>query len=83
MLKFCYYLGGEDGKNYLKTTEIIHANGSKTDGPIELPETRAHHCMVEYAGIVILMGGEYVTHNDQLLCFSDLTEFFLKARLPM
>ena len=59
------YLGGYDGKNYLKTNEMIYANGSKTEGPIELPEPRLYHCMVEYSGIVILMGGRYVAHYGQ------------------
>ena len=58
----CYYSGGYDGENRaLKTTEFIYLNGSKTEAPIELPEPRYIHCMVEYAGIVILMGGRYVT----------------------
>ena len=71
MLLLCYYLGGVGPARgeYFKTTEFIHPNGSTTEGPIELPEGRAGHCMVEYAGIVILMGGvtigEYVTHNCQ------------------
>ena len=66
MLKFCYYLGGVDNvlRYSLKTTEIIHPNGSKTEDPKELPEPREGHCMVEYAGIVILIGGMYVTLND-------------------
>ena len=54
------YLGGFIGDSeltILKTTEIIYPNGSKTEGPIELPEPRFGQCMVEYAGIVILMGG--------------------------
>ena len=55
LLKVCYYLGGYDGEN---NTELIYPNGSKTEGPIELPEPREYHCMVEYAGIIILMGGE-------------------------
>ena len=64
MLTFCCHLGGYDGQNttLLKTTEFIHLNGSKTEDPIELPESRSQHCMVEYAGIIILMGGRYVTH---------------------
>ena len=64
-VEICYYLGGYDGKDYLKTNEIIYANGSKTEGPIELPEPRSYHCMVEYAGIIILMGGMYVDHYGQ------------------
>ena len=63
LTKFCYYLGGFDGNTWLKTTEIIYPNGSKTEGPIELPEQIASHCMVEYAGIIILMGGQYASHN--------------------
>ena len=59
------YLGGWDGKKQLKTTEFIHLNVSKTENPIDLPEPRSDHCMVEYAGIVILMGGQYVTHYGQ------------------
>ena len=62
------YLGGLLGDSeltVLKTTEIIYPNGSKTEGPIELPEPRFRQCMVEYAGIVILMGGRYVTHIGQ------------------
>jgi hypothetical protein len=62
-LKFCYYLGGYDGQHVLKTTEFIYPNGSKTDDPIELPEPRNNHCMVEYAGIIILMGGRYVLNS--------------------
>ena len=65
MLKFDYYLGGWDGEKAVKTTEFIYSNGSKADDPIELPEPRSGHCMVKYAGIVILMGGTYVTHNGQ------------------
>ena len=61
-MSFCYYLGGYDGKNFLKKTEIIYSNGSITEGPIELPELRDAHCMVEYAGTIILMGGKYATH---------------------
>ena len=63
MLKFCYFLGGFDGEKGFKSTEIIYQNGSKTEGPKELPEPIASHCMVEYAGIIILMGGwaVYVT----------------------
>ena len=53
--------------NVLKTTEFIHPNGSKTVGPIVLPEPRENHCMVEYSGIIVLMGGEYVTHNGHFL----------------
>ena len=61
----CYYSGGYDGENRaLKTTEFIYLNGSKTEAPIELPEPRYIHCMVEYAGIVILMGGRYVTNSQ-------------------
>ena len=66
-MKVCDYLGGWDGKNTLKTTEFIFPNGSKTEGPIELPEPRGGHCMVEYAGTIILMGGLYVTHYGQFL----------------
>jgi hypothetical protein len=50
-------LGGYNKKS-LKTTEIIYPNGSKTEGPIELPDSRDGHCMVEYAGVIISMGGE-------------------------
>ena len=57
LLKFCYCLGGFDGKKYLKNTEIVYPNNSKTKGPM-LPESRYLHCMVEYAGIIILMGGQ-------------------------
>ena len=46
----------------MKTTEFIHPNGSKTEDPIELPEAIEGHCIVEYAGIVISMGGRYATH---------------------
>ena len=60
-MKFCNSLGGYDGKNWLNITEIIYPNGSKTEGPIELPELRDSHCMVEYAGIIILMGGAYAS----------------------
>ena len=43
-------------------TEIIYPNGSKTEGRLVLPEARVSHCMVEYAGIVIVIGGrQYVT----------------------
>ena len=66
MLKYYYYLGGcdqEEGIEWLKTTEMIHPNGSKTEGPVELPDYRAHHCMVEYAGIIILMGGSGYANN--------------------
>ena len=82
-MKFDYYLGGSDGKKDQKTTEFIQANGSKTEG--ELPESRMDHCMVEYAGIVILMGGQYVIYYGQFcsipesLCFSNLLEFFQKS----
>ena len=78
------YLGGLIGDSeltVLKTTEIIYPNGSKTEGPIELPDSRDGHCMVEYAGIIISMGGEYANHYCQFwlipefLCFSDLSEF--------
>ena len=62
LVKFCYSLGGYDGKNWLNTTEIIYPNGSKTEGPIELPELRDSHCMVEYAGMIILMGGGYANY---------------------
>ena len=66
LLKFDYHLGGYAGGdqtgNILRTTEFIYLNGSTTEGPIELPEPTADHCMVEYAGIVISMGGQYVTH---------------------
>ena len=66
MLKFCYYLGGfDEQKTILKTTEFIYPNGSKTDDPIELPEPRVGHCMVEYASIIISMGGEYVIKSLQ------------------
>ena len=66
--KFFYYLGGIDTDgNTLKTTEIIYPNGSKTEGPIELPEVVEVHCMVEYAGIIISMGGTYVTHYRTFL----------------
>ena len=64
------YLGGFDEENRLNTTEFIHPNGSKTEGSIELPEPRADHCMVEYAGIIILMGGKYV--------FNSLRPFFVQ-----
>ena len=77
--EFCFCLGGYDGKKYLNTTEIIYPNGSKTEGP-ELPQSRDGHCLVEYAGIIISMGGQYETQNDQFwsntwipeLCYSDL-----------
>ena len=61
------YLGGYDGSGWLKTTEFIHPNGSKTEDPIELPEPRYYHCMVEYAGIIALMGGRYATLCGQIL----------------
>ena len=57
VLKCCSYLGGFSGKKQLKTTEFIYPNGSTTEDPIELPEPRYDHCMVEYAGIIILIGG--------------------------
>ena len=41
----------------MNTTEIIYTNGSKTEGPIKLPDGRNGHCMVEYGGIVILIDG--------------------------
>ena len=66
LLKFDYNLGGFDGEHTLNTTKFIHLNGSKTEGPIELPEPRSGHCMVEYAGIVISTGGEYVTHYNEV-----------------
>ena len=68
-----YYLGGWNGENTLNTTELIHPNGSKTEGPIELPEPRDDHCMVVYAGIIILMGGGYATHKDHLNSSAFLT----------
>ena len=62
---YCFFfLGGYDGKKYLNTTQIIYPNGTKTEGP-ELPESRDGHCLVEYAGIIISMGGQYVTYNGQ------------------
>ena len=67
---FCYVLGGHNRNKSINTTEIIYPDGSKTDGPIELPEPRNGHCMVEYAGIIILMGGKYVSHHDQFWCNS-------------
>ena len=50
-----------DTYTILKTTEIIYPNGSKTEGRLVLPEAIFGHCMVEYAGIVIVIGGRYVT----------------------
>ena len=64
-LKICYFLGGSDIDFTEKTTEMIYLNGSKTEGPIELPEPRYGHCMVKYGDIIILMGGEYATHIGQ------------------
>ena len=64
MTSFYDYLGGYNNQS-LKTTEIIYPNGSKTEGPIELPDSRDGHCMVEYAGIIISMGGEYANHYVQ------------------
>ena len=53
---FCYYLGGQDVVGTQKTAEMIYLNGSRTEGP--MPDNgRYGHCMVEYAGIIILMGG--------------------------
>jgi hypothetical protein len=43
--------------NILKTTEIIYPNGSKTEGPLELPKLVNYHCMVEYAGLIFILGG--------------------------
>jgi hypothetical protein len=53
----------KDGNYFpLKTTEIVHPNGSKTEGHLVLPGPRDGHCMVEYAGIVIIIGGGYAIH---------------------
>ena len=71
----CFCLGGYDGKKYLNTTEIIYPNGSKTEGP-ELPESRDGHCLVEYAGIIISMGGQYETHNGQFWSNTWIPLFF-------
>ena len=66
-VKFCCFVGGLDAQHVVtvNTTEFIYLNGSKSEGPIELPATRAGHCMVKYAGITILMGGQYVTNYGQ------------------
>jgi hypothetical protein len=63
-VELCYFLGGWDGKKCSNTTEIIFPNGSKIEGPV-LSESREAHCMVEYAGIIISMGGMYANHCSQ------------------
>ena len=67
LLIFCCYLGGRAEKNYPRDIEIIYANGSKSEDPMVLPEPRHSHCMVEYSGIIILMGGGYENHYDLLI----------------
>ena len=54
----------KDGNDFLlRTTEIIYANGSKTECRLVLPRPKDGHCMVEYAGIIIIIGGsEYATN---------------------
>ena len=73
---FCYYLGGQDVVGTQKTAEMIYLNGSRTEGP--MPDNgRYGHCMVEYAGIIILMGGGYTQYllsssshsKSRMLCF--------------
>ena len=41
----------------MKTTEIIFPNGNVANGPVNLPETRAGHCLLENSGTVISIGG--------------------------
>ena len=48
--------GGHDGRNRLKTSEIIFLNGTVKQGK-PLPEPRSGHCLVEYQGQIISTGG--------------------------
>ena len=47
----------------MKTTEIIFPNGHVANGPVDLPETRAGHCLLENSGTVISIGGYDPTNH--------------------
>ena len=51
-----WIIGGHGG-NYLKSTELVHPNGTITSGP-DLPTFRARHCSVQLEdGKIIIIGG--------------------------
>jgi len=53
--------GLDDGRNTLKTSEIVFLNRTKKQGK-PLPEPRSGHCLVEYQGQIISTGG--IDGND-------------------
>ena len=76
--------GGYDGRNFLKTSEIIYNNGTVKQGK-SLPEPRFAHCMVEYQGQIISTGGLDGKGDDtsNVWSFNNLVEFTLTNKPSM
>ena len=56
--------GTDDDGNILKSTEIMHLNGSSITGP-SLPQPRSDHCLVQYKDTVFLVGGRNENFESQ------------------
>jgi len=60
-----WVIGGRDSNlKVIDSTEFIFLNRSRADGPA-LPKPRYGHCVVEYGGVVVLMGGTDENGDDQ------------------
>jgi len=80
-----FVTGGSDGSyNVLKTSELIHINGTVKQGKL-LPEPRSGHCMVEYQGEIISTGGEDGNYDDtsDVWSFNNHVEFTLTNKPSM
>jgi len=80
-----FVTGGHDGSyNILKTSELIHINGTVKQGKL-LPEPISGHCMVEYQGEIISTGGEDGNYDDtsDVWSFNNHVEFTLTNKPSM
>ena len=56
--------GGEDGANYLKSTEFVFVNQPPIEGP-DLPFAISGHCMVQVdARTIFIVGGSLSTSKS-------------------
>ena len=58
-----FSIGGWTPNVTLKTTEYIFTNGHVANGPVNLPGTRAGHCLLKNSDTVILIGGYDPTNH--------------------
>ena len=63
LITLIFSIGGWTPNDTLKTTETIFPNGHVSNGPVDLPETRAGHCLLEKSGTVISIGGYDPTNH--------------------